>query len=227
MTSTLDKARLALSDPATILSTLPSALLMVDCQNRFAAKLDDAGDYEPLPVVAEIKQLLTAARELGVPRYYVTVGSHHGGPYNGSNDTAPWMRRITDISGITDPGLLGRHMRPVDQDIVADLYPQDDEVWVFKQRFSGFYETGLDVALSSAGVKALVVCGVASYGCIYTSVLDANMRGYFAFVPEECTTGADPELHDAAMTLIGKKNIIDVSTVLGAWDKSVADGVTA
>ena len=216
--TTLSKAELALTDPATILAELPSALVMVDCQNRFACELDADGQYQPLPVVSRIEELLTTARAVGVPRFYVTVGSHRNGPYNGANDTAPWLRRITDISGITDPSKLGHPQREIDQAIVSSLAPEPDEVWVMKQRFSGFYETGLEVALRGAGVEALVICGVASYGCIYTSVLDANMRGFFAFVPGDATTGANPRLHEAAMTLIGDKNVIDVPTVTAAWE---------
>ncbi|MCW2683806.1 MAG: isochorismatase [Blastococcus sp.] len=215
--TTLSKAELALTEPATILTELPSALVMVDCQNRFACELDVDGQYQPLPVVSRIEELLATARAVGVPRFYVTVGSHRNGPYNGANDTAPWLRRITDISGITDPSELGHPQREIDQAIVSSLAPEPGEVWVMKQRFSGFYETGLEIALRSAGVEALVICGVASYGCIYTSVLDANMRGFFAFVPADATMGANPRLHDAAMTLIGDKNVVDVATVNGAW----------
>lgn len=210
-------AELALSDPGTILRELPSALVMVDCQNRFACEPDGAGGFTPLPVVAEIETLLRSARAIGVPRFYVTVASHMNGPYNGANDTAPWLRRITDITGITNPSMLGAPQSEASQAIVESLRPEPGEVWVTKQRFSGFYETGLEIALRSAGVEALVVCGVASYGCIYTTCLDATMRGFFAFVPGEATAGADPLLHESALNLIGRRNVIDIPTVTEAW----------
>jgi nicotinamidase-related amidase len=112
-----------------------------------------------------------------------------------------------------------------EQAIVSQLTPISGEVWLHKQRFSAFYETGLEMALRSAGVEALVVCGVASYGCIYMTCLDATFRGFFAFVPDEATAGENPVLHQAAMTMIGSKNIIDVPMVERAWAKAEAAGM--
>jgi nicotinamidase-related amidase len=220
MLATLDPAELALASPRTILSELRSALLLVDCQNRFACERGPDGSFVPLPVVAEIEKLLALARRLDIPRFHVTVASHVNGAYNGANDTGPWLRRIVDITGITDPRLLTVGQTAEDQAIVASLAPEPGEVWLHKQRFSAFYETGLEIALRSAGVEALVVCGVASYGCIYTTCLDANFRGFFSFVPAEATAGELPALHDAAMTMIGAQNIIDIPTVADAWDGS-------
>lgn len=212
-----DLAEIALQTPEEILSTLPSALLLVDVQNRFATTKANNGDFEPLPVVEPIVHLLGAARRLNVPRFFVTVASHVNGPWAGANDTAPWLRRISDISGAERPDQLHAPVSDADQAIVSSLTPQPGEVWLYKQRFSAFYETGLEMALRSAGVEALVVCGVASYGCIYMTCLDATFRGFFAFVPGEATAGENPTLHKAAMTMIGAKNIIDVPLVEKAW----------
>jgi nicotinamidase-related amidase len=212
----------ALDEPIAILTELPSALLLVDCQNRFACEPSPDGSFIPLPVVSSIEDLLTTARALGVPRFYVTVGSHMNGPYDGVNDTAPMLRRIADITGVSDPGQLGIPDDRAGQEIVESLRPQAGEVWITKQRFSAFYETGLEIILRSAGVEALVVCGVASYGSIYTTCIDANMRGFFAFVPGEATYGDDPVLHQSALNLIGSKNVIDIPTVRSAWESAGA-----
>jgi nicotinamidase-related amidase len=115
--------------------------------------------------------------------------------------------------------MLLHQARPVDHEIVAELRPREDEIWLSKHRFSCFHQTGLDLALRSAGIEALVVCGLVASGSIYTTVIDANMHGYFAFVPESCigATMRVPDMHEAAMTIIGPRNIIDVPLVLDAW----------
>lgn len=216
------RAEQALADPLAILSRLPSALLLVDCQNRFVCEPSADGTFTPLPVVSAIEELLVSARALNVPRFHVTVAIHMNGPYNGVNDTAPMLRRVADIAGITDPAQLRSRSSNGADDIVESLRPQPGEVWLTKQRFSAFYETGLEIALRSAGVEALVVCGVASYGCIYSTCLDANMRGFFAFVPVEATFGEDRVLHESALNLIGRKNVIDTPTVRSAWQSAQA-----
>lgn len=212
-----DLAEVALLSPEEILASTPSALLLVDIQNRFAATRLDDGTYESLAVVAPIERLLFAARSMGVPRFFVTVASHVNGPWEGANDTAPWLRRISDISGADRAEQLHATVTVSDQEIIESLRPVPGEVWLHKQRFSAFYETGLEMALRSRGIETLVVCGVASYGCIYMTCLDANFRGFFSFVPGEATAGENPVLHEAAMTMIGHKNVIDVETVERAW----------
>ena len=44
-------------------------------------------------------------------------------------------------------------------DIVAELEPQDDDVVIYKHRYSGFYETDLDAILKQLGAKQLIITG--------------------------------------------------------------------
>lgn len=212
-----DLASIALLAPEEILRTLPSALGLVDVQNRFLAKKGRDGKFEAVPLVTEIEHLLSAARRLEIPRFFITVASHVNGPWAGASVNAPCLRHVADIISPESPDELRGTGTEDDQAIVAPLQPIPGEVWLHKQRFSAFYETGLEMALRSAGVQAIVVCGVASYGCIYTTCLDATFRGFFAFVSSDATAGADPVLHDAAMTMIGKNNIVDSPLVERAW----------
>ena len=71
-------------------------------------------------------------------------------------------------------------------EIVADLKPGEDEYRVPKRRYSGFFETDLDLRLRELGIEHLIVTGVVTNICVRSTVHDAFFRGYDVVVPVEC-----------------------------------------
>lgn len=70
--------------------------------------------------------------------------------------------------------------------IVPALEPHPDEYRVAKRRYSGFFETDLDLRLRELGIRHVVVVGVVTNICVRSTVHDAFYRGYDAIVPREC-----------------------------------------
>jgi len=70
--------------------------------------------------------------------------------------------------------------------IVPQLDPRPDEYRVPKRRYSGFFETDLDLRLRKLGIRHLVVMGVVTNICVRSTVHDAFFRGYDVVVPTEC-----------------------------------------
>ena len=63
-------------------------------------------------------------------------------------------------------------------EVVPELEPCADDLYVVKRRFSAFHASDLDLLLRSRGIVQLLVCGVAAHVCCDTTVRDACQLGY-------------------------------------------------
>jgi len=57
---------------------------------------------------------------------------------------------------------------------------------VAKRRYSGFFETDLDLRLRELGVRHVVLTGVVTNICVRSTAHDAFFRGYDVVIAEEC-----------------------------------------
>jgi nicotinamidase-related amidase len=203
--------RLATMPAVQLLAETRSALLLIDVQNRFIFGSETA----PAPtarVMPPLIELLGAARTAGIPRFYVTIGHAPG-----AADTAPWIRRRVDMGA----NLQGRVIRPAfsawAEAIPDALAPQPGEVHLTKWRTSAFYETGLEVLLRGAGIETVVMGGVASYGCIIATYIDAFSRGFFPLLCAEAVDGGDPAKHRTATDFMGTNNRLGLGEIVRIW----------
>jgi len=208
--------RMAYLEPVALLAETSSALLLVDVQNRF---LYHGSEDKPAPtasVVEPIERLLGSARSQDVPCVYVTGGHAPGG----MADAAPWLWRLAVMGADVTARLRG----PVDEwqaAIPASIAPRAGEVHLTKWRYSAFYETGLEMLLRGGGIETVVIGGVASYGCIIATYIDAACRGFFPLICTEAVDGADPTLHRAAMDFMASRSMINVDDVIRIWSEQV------
>jgi ureidoacrylate peracid hydrolase len=79
-------------------------------------------------------------------------------------------------------------------DIVTELTPQPDDVVVYKNRFSGFFQTDLDATLTKLGVKHLIVTGCTTSVCVESTIRDAMFRDYTPVILADCA--AEPIGHE-------------------------------
>ena len=70
--------------------------------------------------------------------------------------------------------------------IVADLSVPDGDVIIAKRRYSGFFQTDLDLHLRERGIRQVIVTGVVTNICVRSTVNDAFFLGYDVYVPEDC-----------------------------------------
>jgi len=83
--------------------------------------------------------------------------------------------------------------------IVEKLAPRDDDYFVIKPQFSGFYATNLPVLLPTLGVSQIVITGVAADICVLFTAADAHMRAYDLWVPPDCVASEDDGRADLAL----------------------------
>ena len=120
---------------------------------------------EPAAVVENAAKALAGARQAGVPVIYVV---HRGGPFA---EYAP------------------------DIELHEGVAPAEGELVITKVRPGPFSTTALDVTLREMGVDTLVVMGVATSGCVLSTVRWAVDVNYKFIVVADACSDADPEVH--------------------------------
>jgi ureidoacrylate peracid hydrolase len=145
-----------------------TAVLVVDMLNEF---LEEGGAMvlpEGRQLYDPLNSLLDAARGAGAP--VIWVCDEHPG-----EDDKEFEKRIPHCI----EGTWGAQ-------VVGALKPGDGEYRVRKRRYSGFYETDLDLRLRERRIEHVIVTGVVTNICVRSTAHDAFFRGYGVVVPVEC-----------------------------------------
>lgn len=158
-----------------------AALLIIDMINDF----DFAGGAALRPraeaAAAAILRLRDAAAAAEMPVIY--INDHFG----------EWHSERTRIVA---RALAGGNP------LVERLRPRDDDYFIIKPQFSGFYATNLPVLLPKLGVSRLVLTGVATDICVLFTAADAHMRDYALWVPEDAVAAEDSARGAAALSIL-------------------------
>jgi ureidoacrylate peracid hydrolase len=199
-----------------------TALVMVDLQNDFVdAKgwvaqqqvpgfLGDTGIADALERSSE---LLTAARQADVLRVFV--------------------RMIGDDRYLSDSmkALYGRnhgHVRPPcvleatwGADFAEGLGPDgsDRELVVDKHRYSAFIGTRLDLLLRSHGIRTLVVCGVATSGCVESTIRDGFMLDHHVVIAGDACADYEATRHAATLSKMNLSfgTVVPTGDIAARW----------
>ena len=192
-------------NPATM------AVLIVDLQNDF---LHPEGAYgragQTSPEIAALPErllpLLNAVRDAGgwvVSTQFTLVPGKGGEPFISSHlkKLRPFLTK-----GDFAPASWGNSL-------VDLLQPAD--ITVEKVAYSAFYQTRMDFALSRAGIKTLMVCGIVTNGGVASTVRDAHVRDFHTITLEDGCAAFSPETHETAI-----KSLATVGDVI-----SIADAI--
>lgn len=110
------------------------------------------------------------------------------------------------------------------RDMVRRIAPRDDDYFVIKPQFSGFYATNLPVLLPKLGVSRLVITGIAADICVLFTAADAHMRAYDLWVPSDAVTSEHDERTRWALDIMQKsmqaRTDATGGLALAAWLKS-------
>lgn len=86
--------------------------------------------------------------------------------------------------------------------IVPSLTPESTDFVVVKRRYSGFYQTDLEIILRGLGRNTLILTGVDTNVCVYSTALEAQFRNLRTIVLSDCTAGTSEEMHKAFLANI-------------------------
>ncbi|MCQ2143426.1 MAG: cysteine hydrolase [Bacteroidales bacterium] len=144
-----------------------SAILVVDMLNDFVtgALACDRGKA----IVPATARLLDAAREAGIPVIFCN-DAHLPGI---DNELKLWG----DHALAGTPGA----------EVIPELKASDKDYIVPKRRYSGFFQTDLDILLRELGVKTVIMTGLHAHMCVRHTSADAYQLGYNVVVAKEAT----------------------------------------
>lgn len=91
--------------------------------------------------------------------------------------------------------------------VIPELDQDPSDLTVIKRRYSGFFNTDLDLTLRDMMVDTVIVMGVVTNICVRSTVHDAFFHGYNVIVPQDCCAATGPR--EQASTLY------DISTHFG------------
>ena len=141
--------------------------------------------------VQPTSKVLVAARNTGIPIVYLKMGFSPDLSDLGTVDSPNRTRHLRFGVGqrLSAPdGTEGRMLirDTWNTDIVPELEPENGDIVIYKNRFSGFFETELDDVLRRRGTKYLIVTGCTTSVCVESTVRDAIFRDYSCVLLEDC-----------------------------------------
>lgn len=196
-----------------------AALVVVDMQNDFCHSDGALGKSGQSPELIQrmaprLRELLRLARESGIA--VVHIRTHHS-PWTNS---PAWTRRKLGSVPRCFPDSWGADWYEGFEPILGDAWsPDTHEYVVTKHRYSGFWDTDLDLILRSHGITSLIMTGEATNVCVETTARDGYMRDYSIVFVSDCTATYSPAAHEATLDNMRRHFGVVVSSeeVAGAW----------
>lgn len=202
---------------ALVLDLASTAVLVIDMQNDFGspggmfalAGIDISGIHA---AVARTALALAAAREAGLPIIYLNMAFQPDLSDAGGTAAPNWIKHKPLRAGMATTAPDGGASRILIRDtwnteVVADLKPCPGDTVIYKSRFSGFFNTGLDDVLNRLSIRQLVVTGCTTSVCVESTIRDAMFRDYPCLLLEDCTAepigaGLSRSNHEASLLTI-------------------------
>lgn len=143
------------------------AILVVDMLNDFVygALACDRGKA----IVEANAELLDAARKAGVPVIFCNDAHRKG--------IDKELKLWGDHAIAGTPGA----------EVIPELKLSEKDYVVPKRRYSGFFQTDLDILLKELGVETVVMTGLHTHMCVRHTSADAYCLGYNVVVAKEAT----------------------------------------
>lgn len=86
--------------------------------------------------------------------------------------------------------------------VSEQVRPTEEDYFIIKPQFSGFYATNLPVLLPKLGVRRLILTGLATDICVLFTAADAHMRDYDLWVPADAVTAGTDERGQWALEIM-------------------------
>src|SRR5262249_51448405 len=129
------------------------------------------------------RKVLSAARRAGIKIVYLKMGFRPDLSDLGEAQSPNRMRHLYLGVGkacVAPDGRNGRFLirDTWNTDVIDELRPQGEDIFLYKHRFSGFYQTELDDLLRRLAIKNLIFTGCTTSVCVDSTIRDAAFRDY-------------------------------------------------
>ncbi|NLA07683.1 MAG: cysteine hydrolase [Firmicutes bacterium] len=157
------------------------ALIVIDMLRDF---IEPCGKLYIGPTAEKVTQAISEeikkARSYGTPIIYL-CDSH--------SEDDPEFRMFPPHCVIGTPGA----------EVVDELRPHPGDKIIPKRRYSGFFQTDLDLTLRELDIDEVVLVGVCTNICNLYTAADARMLNYKVTALKECMSSFDEAAHEFAL----------------------------
>src|SRR5207247_411828 len=180
-----------------------TAMIVVDMQNDFVASGAAMETPAARAVVPKLADALKICRDARIKVIYTAhVHRRDGCDMGLFDDMHPTIaNRAALVDGT--PGV----------DIYPELAPAPGEHIIKKHRYSGFFDTDLDMILREWGVDTVIIAGTTTENCCHATARDAMFRNYRVVFLADVTATADypdrgygalsaAEIHPATLVIL-------------------------
>lgn len=198
-----------------------SALVVVDVQNDFCSPegMMSAEGLDVSSAVATAERLegfIASARQAGALVVFVRSVL--------SSDDNRYLSDVI-LEQATRRRAGSYTLRPVcvDGSFGGDYYgnvrPAPGDPVVTKHRYSAFLRTDLETVLRTAGIRTVVLAGVATNVCVETTARDAFMRDFYLVLPADGTAAYSEAEHEATLSTIDRYfgQVASIAEITAAW----------
>jgi len=84
-------------------------------------------------------------------------------------------------------------------EIIKELVPFKNDFIIYKRRFSGFFQTDLDISLREEEILELELVGVCTNICVLYTAASARMLNYKVTVLKDAVASFDEQAHNFAL----------------------------
>ncbi len=162
-----------------------TVLLIVDMTRPFVDQGRPLSSPNARVILPQVNALVAAFREKGRPLIWLVQG-HHSVEADRGQLLASWW---------PNPILEGT----ADVEVAAGLKVEKGEKIILKRRYSGYFQTDLELTLRSFQADSVVICGVLTNICPYATAFDSFYRGFRVYYPADGTAALNEYLHLAAL----------------------------
>lgn len=165
-----------------------TALLLIDLQNEEGTS--EIANIEE--IIQNTRKMIETCRKKDIPVIYTRHINQGNGI--GLANKEPVNEKGEPIYYHSDTNKI---------EIIEQIKPDAKDIVIDKYRYSGFYESNLELMLKSLGVKHLIVGGVLTDCCVMSTVVDAYYRDYQVnLVKDMCGTTTEGA-HMASILIMG------------------------
>jgi nicotinamidase-related amidase len=186
-----------------------TALIMIDMQRDFiepGGAADHGGENVAATqaIVPYVQNAVRFAREHGLQVVHTREGHEPG-----LSDLNPVKRERSAAAGaeIGAKGPLGRFLVRGERghDFIDALRPEPGEWVIDKPGFGAFHATDLGERLRIRGISHLIVTGVTTQCCVFSTLREAVDRGYACLTLSDATAAYEWDWHEATLRMIASE----------------------
>lgn len=163
-----------------------SAYLLIDMENGFVTPESAHCIQYALETVPACVKTLAAAREKGIPIFFVKR------IYRGNGSDVELTRYAGWAAGgrACGPASAGYNSAEAPE----GLKPLPGDYSIIKPRWSAFFQTELDLILRRLGIRTVILAGTTTPNCIRTTAYDACALDYNVVVLTDCCSSQTEEI---------------------------------